>query len=93
MIPKRLMLLLVSYWSNELGGEVCAIDELYVAPSARSRGWGSHLIEALAAGSGLGFAGTVALALGVAPGNARARALYERLGFEGKNIGLARPCA
>lgn len=85
--------LLVSYWSNELGGEVCAIDELYVVPSARSQGWGSRLLEALAAGSDLGFSGAAALALGVAPGNTRARALYERLGFEGKNISLARPCS
>jgi GNAT superfamily N-acetyltransferase len=81
---------LVAYWSNELGGDVCAIDELYVAPAARSRGWGSRLIEALAAGSPLWPGGAVALALGVSPGNHRARALYERLGFAGKNVSLAR---
>jgi ribosomal protein S18 acetylase RimI-like enzyme len=84
--------LLISYWSNELGGEVCAIDELYVAPAARGQGWGSHLIEALAAGSDLGFGDSVALAIGVSPDNTRARSLYERLGFRGKNISLARPC-
>jgi GNAT superfamily N-acetyltransferase len=84
--------LLISYWSNELGGEVCGIDELYVAASARSRGWGTRLLRALAGGSDLGFSGTVALALGVAPNNVRARTLYERLGFAGKNICLARPC-
>jgi ribosomal protein S18 acetylase RimI-like enzyme len=83
---------LVSYWSNELGGEVCAIDELYIAPAARNHGWGTRLIEVLAAGSKLWPAGAVALALGVAPENLRARALYERLGFKGKNVSLSRRC-
>ena len=84
--------LLVPYWSNELGGEVCSIDELYVASGARSQGWGTRLLEALAGGSDLGFDGVVALALAVSPENTRGRALYERLGFHGKNISLARPC-
>ena len=26
---------LCSFWSNELGGEVCIVDELYVAPAGR----------------------------------------------------------
>src|SRR5690349_18452139 len=26
--------LLVPYWSNELGGEVCAVDELFVRPGS-----------------------------------------------------------
>jgi hypothetical protein len=29
--------LLISVWSNELGGEVCNIDELFVAPLYRGR--------------------------------------------------------
>jgi len=28
--------LLISFWSNELGGELCQVDELYVAPRARA---------------------------------------------------------
>jgi ribosomal protein S18 acetylase RimI-like enzyme len=82
--------LLVSFWSNELGGEVCDIDELYVAPSARSHGWGSRLLDGLAAGSTLWPGDAVALALEVTPDNTRARTLYERLGFAGKNLGLRR---
>jgi ribosomal protein S18 acetylase RimI-like enzyme len=85
--------LLVSIWSNELGGEVCELDELYVAPAARGRGWATGLIELVAAGSDLGLGGAVAMALMVTPGNARARALYERLGFEGGNICLVRRLA
>ena len=29
--------LLIPFWSNELGGEVCNIDELFVAPESRGR--------------------------------------------------------
>lgn len=82
--------LLVSVWSNELGGEVCSIDELYVAPSARGGGHGSALLEALARAAPPCPPGAVALALEVTPDNARARALYERLGFRGKNLHLRR---
>jgi ribosomal protein S18 acetylase RimI-like enzyme len=85
--------LLVSFWSNELGGEVCDIDELYVAPEARGLGHGSKLLDALAAGSTLWPGRAVALALEVTPDNRRARALYERLGFAGKNVGLRRRIA
>jgi len=76
--------LLISFWSNELGGEVCTIDELYVAPTARSRGHGSQIFADIRAGR-LGFANAVALELEVTPKNARARALYQRLGFKSSN--------
>lgn len=36
--------LLCGFWSNELGGEVCTIDELYIAPVARGRGLGTQLL-------------------------------------------------
>src|SRR6266852_1845362 len=35
--------LLISFWSNELGGEVCNIDELFVAPEYRGRGLATGL--------------------------------------------------
>ena len=82
--------LLVSVWSNELGGEVCSIDELYVAPSARGGGHGSALLEALARAAPPCPPEAVALALEVTPDNSRARALYQRLGFRGKNLHLRR---
>jgi ribosomal protein S18 acetylase RimI-like enzyme len=72
--------LLVSFWSNELGGDVCEIDELFVRAAHRSGGLGSSLVEALARGD-LWPVRPVALTLAVRPDNARARALYERLGF------------
>src|SRR5512139_4040193 len=43
---------LVSYWSNELGGETCEIDELYVVPEARGAGHATTLLDSLAEGGG-----------------------------------------
>ena len=73
--------LLVSYWSNELGGETCEIDELYVVPEERGRGHATQLLEALAQGGDLWGRPAAAWCLQVTADNARARALYERLGF------------
>ena len=72
--------LLVSFWSNELGGEVANIDELYVAPDHRGRGAGTRLVEQLSRGELWGKV-PVAIDLEVTPDNHRAKALYERLGF------------
>src|SRR5579862_851219 len=33
--------LLIAFWSNEFGGDVCEIDELFVAPSHRGVGHGT----------------------------------------------------
>jgi GNAT superfamily N-acetyltransferase len=78
--------LLVSFWSNELGGEVCNVDELYVRPPWRGQGHGTALVRSLAEGRGLWPRIPVAIELEVSPGNGRARALYEALGFRpGRN--------
>lgn len=83
--------LLIGYLSNEIGGELCCLDEIYVAPEVRGRGHGSALIQALARGEGPWPKGAVAITLEVTPQNARAVALYERLGFRGHNRGLRVP--
>jgi len=83
--------LLTSFWSNEWGGRVCLIDELYLSPAQRGAGHGTELIEQLAAKSGLFPGDYVALGLEVTARNARAKALYERLGFKGGNVALFRP--
>ena len=72
---------LCSFWSNELGGEVCVVDELYVAPAARGRGAATALITGLTRRGLPWFREAVAVELEVTPGNTRARALYERMGF------------
>lgn len=82
--------LLVSFWSNEYGGEIVTVDELYVAAPHRGRGLGSGLFEALSRDRALWPAGAVAQELEVTPGNSRARALYERMGFRVKNALLRR---
>jgi ribosomal protein S18 acetylase RimI-like enzyme len=79
--------LLISLWSNELGGEVVHIDELFVEHNSRGRGLATDLIENLAGGERSGLA---ALVLEVSPHNERAKILYERLGFRGRNITLVR---
>ena len=74
--------LLCSFWSNELGGEVCILDELYVAESHRGRGLATSFVKGLVGRVLPWFSSAVAVELEVTPSNARARALYERLGFE-----------
>ncbi len=71
--------LLINFWSNEYGGIVLNIDELYVVPEGRGGGVGTDFINHLAAGRP---AGCVALKLEVLPYNRRALRLYEKLGFE-----------
>ena len=82
--------LLCSFWSNELGGEVCIIDELFVAPSARGRGAATELVRGLRERRLPWFEGAVAVELEVTPSNARARQLYERLGFRAYKNALMR---
>jgi GNAT superfamily N-acetyltransferase len=75
--------LLISFWSNEFGGEVCAIDELYVEPEFRSRGFATQFIQSLASGdSPIWPRRTAMINVEAYRTNPRAKALYEKLGFE-----------
>ncbi|HET6438826.1 MAG TPA: GNAT family N-acetyltransferase [Anaeromyxobacter sp.] len=74
--------LLVSFWSNELGGEICNVDELWVAPRVRRKGHATALLRSLMSGQGPWPSVPLAIELEVSPRNVRARALYEALGFE-----------
>ena len=75
--------LLISFWSNEFGGETCAIDELYVEPEFRGRGFATQLIQNLASGdSRIWPRRATMISVEAYRTNPRAKALYERLGFE-----------
>ena len=75
--PPFAYMFLTKVWSNELGGDLVFIDELWVARERRSGGVGTALVEHGIATTN----GAVAFELEVSPNNTRARALYERLGF------------
>jgi len=81
--------LLIAFWSNELGGAVCQVDELYVMRDFRGRGHGAALFEAIERGD-VWPEPVVAVALGTTPGNTRARRLYERLGFVAVGVSMVK---
>ncbi len=70
--------IVVSFWSNEHGGTVAILDELFVKARWRGRGFGSAFLDHLAAMAADGVRGVL---LEVAPANAGALALYLRHGF------------
>ena len=70
--------ILIPYWSNEFGGNLLFVDELFVAPAYRNRGIAHRFFARI--GQERPF-DAVALALEVSPGNGRANGLYESLGF------------
>jgi len=80
--------LLVSFWSNELGGETCVVDEVYVVPEERGRGHASRLLQDVARDRTLWPREPAAVSVEVTPANERARVLYRRLGFSGGNVAL-----
>jgi GNAT superfamily N-acetyltransferase len=71
--------LLVNFWSNEYGGTILVIDELYIIPEFQGKGIGSRFIKYL---NETRFNDCVALELEVLPYNTRALQLYEQLGFK-----------
>jgi len=69
--------ILSAFWSNEYGGLVMIIDELYVVPAFRNRGVATSFIRHLADAKEY-----VALNLECFYENTAAFNLYRRLGFE-----------
>lgn len=76
--------LLIRYWSNEYGGWLVFIDELFITESHRGQGAGSSFIHFITTQY---FKDVQAFALEVMPSNHQALALYQRLGFiiDGRN--------
>jgi ribosomal protein S18 acetylase RimI-like enzyme len=81
--------LLIAYWSNEFGGELCEVDEFFVSPEHRNRGYGRSLFDTLENGEIWGSR-LAAVSLGVSSNNARARRLYESLGFKPVGTSMVR---
>lgn len=73
---------LIAFWSNELGGELCVIDELYVKPEVRGQGHASSLIQSLTKEGFIWPRKLAAIELEVTPNNEQARKLYSKLGFK-----------
>ena len=71
--------ILINFWSNEFGGNIVIIDELFIKKEFRSQGIGTNFIKYLAENK---YGNSVALQLEVTPGNTNARKLYESLGFK-----------
>jgi ribosomal protein S18 acetylase RimI-like enzyme len=70
--------LLINFWSNEYGGIVVHVDELYVKEQFRNKGIAHKFFRYL---SETGYNHCVALFLEVTPNNKRAKKLYNSIGF------------
>jgi ribosomal protein S18 acetylase RimI-like enzyme len=70
--------ILINFWSNEYGGIILVIDELYIAEPFRGKGVGSAFLRYLIQSR---YNHWVGLKLEVLPYNTEALRLYEKLGF------------
>ena len=70
--------IVIYHWSNEYGGDIACIDEIYVKPAWRGRGIGTAFLDDTASSQGGLLRG---LQLEVTPKNDRVMAYYLRRGF------------
>lgn len=70
--------ILIHFWSNEYGGPIQHVDELYVRQEYRRQGVARRFFEAVRSGA---FGDVRAVRLEVTPTNERAREYYRRVGF------------
>jgi ribosomal protein S18 acetylase RimI-like enzyme len=71
--------ILIFYWSDEYGGDILHIDELYVKPEHRQRGIATSFFKHI---SRTFKDKIVAVQLEVTPSNSKAMNYYRKLGFE-----------
>lgn len=70
--------ILINFWSNERGGFILQIDELYINEQYRGRNLATHFIQYLIDNQ---FNNCKAIFLEVRPDNLQAQRLYGRMGF------------
>ncbi len=70
--------LLTSYWCNEDGGNVIILDELYIAPTNRHKGYGSQFLDWI---ENEFKDKAVSITLEVVTTNTIAKNLYAKLGY------------
>lgn len=70
--------ILIHFWSNEYGGEILHLDELYVQPAWRGQGAATAFLQFLAE---VPQAGVVGVQIEVTPSNQKVLGFYQRLGF------------
>ncbi len=73
------MVMLAFTWSNELGGRIVYLDEIYVRPEHRGRALAGRMIDAC--GRVCAAEGCTWMQLEVAHTNVRARHVYQGMGF------------
>jgi ribosomal protein S18 acetylase RimI-like enzyme len=71
--------ILINYWSNEYGGNITNIDELYVLPEFRRKGIATAFFSRLFTRK---INNSVVFQLEVTPKNKSALKLYQRIGFK-----------
>ncbi len=71
--------IVIHYWSNEYGGWLAFLDELFITPPYRGMGFGTRFVQYITIEYGENIIGT---GLEVMPNNIRALQLYQRLGFK-----------
>ena len=70
--------MVIPFWSNEYGGTIAVVDELYVKPIWRRRGCARQFFAFITENPEKGIMG---LQVTVTPTNSIAGELYRRMGF------------
>ena len=71
--------ILINYWSNEYGGIIVHLDELYIDPGYQGKGFATKFINYLISSR---YNNAVAFQLEVMPSNHMALKFYQKVGFQ-----------
>ncbi len=71
--------ILINFWSNEWGGNVLFLDEIYLKPEFRGQGIGESFMNYLIKKK---YNHSTAIQLEVSPANKKAEAFFREMGFK-----------